>query len=457
MNRTHALLALAALLTLFTALDLGRSQLFRPEVVQPRGTSQSKVLSVELKSSHAVAPAEGGELFVRVDLKAAADAQKAQRAPVRMVLVLDRSGSMHGEKMEQARTAALHMVDLLGDDDSLGIVHFGTGVESHRVVRTDAEGRELLRAFLTQMRDEGSTNISGGLEAARQLLAEAGGAAGNKRIVLVSDGQPTTGITDTPGLTRLVSALHETGIAVSALGVGTDFNSALMTTMAELGGGFYAYLNQASQLDEVLGQEVNQARAVVARNVTLQLTTPPGVQVLDVPGRTFARSSRGSILVQLPDFTPGSTAQVFVQLQTQSHAVPERGLISLQLDDVDARTGAQGVTLAGLALPTGSAAAFEASRDEEVYASGLRAVGGRQMVLAAQAFKEGRRDQAFAMLDNVRRLFGKSADALAGSDNIANTLDRWRSIDSNDSAAIGHEANSLEKKQMKSFGNNNTY
>jgi Ca-activated chloride channel family protein len=457
MNRTHALLALAAVLTLFTTLDLGRSRLFRPEVVQPRGTSQSKVLSLEVKSSHALAPAEGGELFARVDLKAVADEREAPRAPVRMVLVLDRSGSMHGEKMEQARTAALHMVDLLRDGDSLGIVHFGTGVESHRVVRTDVEGRAMLRAFLTQMQDEGSTNISGALEAARALLTEAGAGPGNQRIVLVSDGQPTAGITDTAGLTRLAGTLHEAGIAVSAMGVGVDFNSTLMTTLAEVGGGFYAYLNQARELDGVLKQEVDQARAVVARNVVLRLTPAPGVQVLDVPGRTFTRRD-GALLVQLPDFAPGATAQVFVQLATQANAVPERGVLSLQLDDVDARSGARGVTTAGLALPTGGAAAFEASRDEEVYASGLRAVGGRQMVLAAQAFKEGNRDQAFAMLDNVRRLFGKSADALAGDSEVTTkTLERWRGIGSNDSAAIGHEANSLEKKSMKSFGQNNTY
>lgn len=457
MNKTHAFLLLAAVLILVTSVDAVRGRFLRPDVSSTPTVSGSNVLTLSVATSHGLIKAGGGELFARVDLQAIAPPREPFRAPVRMVLVLDRSGSMNGQKLSQARSAALEMVDLMEPQDALGIVHFGTDVTSHAVVRTDAEGRAQLRSFLAEMQDSGSTNISGGLEAARQLLMEESAVDASRRIVLVSDGQPTTGITDTAGLTALAGSLHAAGIAVSALGVGVDFNSTLMTQLAEVGGGFYAYLNQARELDEVLGKELGQARAVVARSVVLKLTPASGVSVVDVPGRTWTVHG-DTLRVQLPDFVPGATAQVFVHLRTRDTATPETGLLGLALDDVDARTGKASVTTASVALALGSAEDFEASRNEAVYAAGLRAQGGRQMVLAAQAFKEGRREQALAMLEGVRNLFGRSSNALAGdSAEAGQAIERWRTMDARDRGAISDESLTVERKQMKSFGNNNTY
>jgi Ca-activated chloride channel family protein len=256
----------------------------------------------------------------------------------------------------------------------------------------------------------GGTYISGGLQAGRELLANA---LGVRRLVLVSDGRPTAGATSEYELTGLVGRVHDQAITVTALGVGDDYDGLLMQRLAERGGGMYGYLQDAASLEEVLAREVGAARVSVLRNVVVELA-PEAMQIVEVPGRHVDQFG-GRAVLHLPDLRPNVPTTVYVRLRSQR--VMEGDAVSLgatvqwqsRLDDKLRRVTAQ-VGVVAVDDPS----VVEASRDEAVYSRGIKAVGSLQLVAAAAAYERGDHTAASLLLGDARKLFGMSADALAG-------------------------------------------
>src|SRR5207245_2805410 len=121
-----------------------------------------------------------------------------------------------------------------------------------------------------------------GLKVGEEQLKRADCEGCVKRLVLMSDGQPTEGIQSVAGLTRIASQLHERGVSVTSLGVGYDFNEDLMTQLAQVGGGSYAYLKDSAALASIIQRDLQQAGTLVARDVRLNVRLPNGVVLREV-------------------------------------------------------------------------------------------------------------------------------------------------------------------------------
>jgi Ca-activated chloride channel family protein len=366
-----------------------------------------------------------------------------------MVLVLDRSGSMDGPKMEQAKDAARAFVAHLEDADQLGLVHFGSDVVRFERRNMDPAGKAAALALISTIHADGATNIGAALEAGCNMLLDA---PGTRRLVLASDGQPTVGQTSPEELARLVEQVHARRITVTALGIGADYNGPLMARFAELGGGFYGYLSSASQLSEILGQELAQARTVNVQNVRLHLEPAPGVSLLEVPGRQLLNGTD----VLLPDFKPGDEARVFARLSTRASSPGTRGLLTARVTWTRASSQDPAVTLATLNIGVSDdAVAVERSRDEAVFANAVTAQATTQLVEAAAALERGNREEALTLFARARAIFGTSASALAGqSAMLANTEHELRTIDPRHMQSKGKD---MEQKGLKNFGENNSY
>lgn len=456
MNRTRLFAVTAAVLTAVAALpqlqQRFRELTFTPgekaKVVQSSGT-----LSVEATASHGVALVNG-DLFLKIDVRADPNLGEGIE-PVRMVLVLDRSGSMAGEKIVQARAAALELVRQLNQNDELGIVAFDSVVDRFEIVRATPENKERLAAFINGVSESGGTNISAGLDAARQLLLAAGETSLTQRVVLVSDGKPTEGVTTKDGLVHAVGRLHDAQVAVSALGVGYDFDGTLMQAMVDRGGGFYAYLNQSSELAAVLRQELSQARNAIARQVVLELELPAGVDYRSVPGRT-AKCTGRRVVVPLPDFAPGQSEQIYVQVSARDEAQALDFIHQVRWYEPRGRQNGDSRWLKLTLDSSSDALLSDSTKNEAVANAGVKAVGGVAMMQAAAAFERGDREEAFNLLGNTRRLFAMSADALAGDAREVEQLQqRWENT--HDTAAVKQEARGMERKKMLDFGKNNAY
>ncbi|HEY0881559.1 MAG TPA: VWA domain-containing protein, partial [Archangium sp.] len=201
MNRTRLLLGSALTLSLVALVSFVTKP--RPAVA-PRGTNvvaKQGALKLELSPSHTAVSTRGTEVFAELVVTLEGEAPMVKDAPVAMALVLDVSGSMSGQKLEDARRAAHRLVELLTERDELAVVSFGSDVQVFERRPVNEESRAFFHRAIDGLAASGSTNISGGVEAGWRALR---GAGGGRRLVLVSDGQPTVGLVTHPELASLV-------------------------------------------------------------------------------------------------------------------------------------------------------------------------------------------------------------------------------------------------------------
>lgn len=445
MTSTKAFLSLAALLSALASLA---ALLTPPPPTPPAGTptAESGGLKVEARRSHGFVHVDGSDVYVDVAVQLPKDTARDVRRDVSLALVLDRSGSMDGAKLADAKRAAHRLVHLLGPGDELGLVHFGSDVEVVPRRKMDADGQAAMDAAIDAVQVSGSTNIS---EALARGLALLSGAPGTRRLVLVSDGQPTAGDVTRGGLTQLAASLHAEGVTVTALGVGADYDGPLMQGLAERGGGMYGYLASAAQLEDILGRELAAARSSRVRNVELTVTELDGMQVVASPGRTLERRGR-QVVLHLADLQPGATTHAWLQLRT--HGLDEsrvpRVTAAVQWFDLE-RDAARRAEVDVPFAVTGDTAVFEASRDEAVFADAVRAIGTVQLAAATAAFEHGDDASALSFLTNARTLFGMSADALAGE---SATIDRVHDFQNASPDERKRLSKGLEKKFLSNFG-----
>ena len=179
------------------------------------------------------------------------DMQRQREMPsLSLALVIDRSGSMDGLKMEMAKDAAKAVVDMLGPQDYVGVLAFDTVVDT--VVRMQpATNRARIRSDIGRIGPGGGTDIFPGLqEAYLQLTAQP---SRLKHVILLTDGQaPWDGIAD------LTSMMRADGITVSTVGVGREADRALLEMIAELGGGRFYQTNDPNNIPQIFVQETSQ-------------------------------------------------------------------------------------------------------------------------------------------------------------------------------------------------------
>jgi Ca-activated chloride channel family protein len=197
-----------------------------------------------------------------------------------LVIVLDRSGSMEGEKLNDARQAVIRLLDQVSPEDRLALVTYSNGVQTQSglVPMNDANRRQLTSA-VAQVYAGGGTNLGGGLKRGIDLLMRAPRRAERQRkVILISDGLANQGITDPIALGRMASAAVEHRFSISTVGVGLDFNETLMTAIADQGAGHYHFLENPQTFARVFETELQATRHVAAADVTIRIPMESGVR-----------------------------------------------------------------------------------------------------------------------------------------------------------------------------------
>ena len=330
MNRTSVYLAAAAVLLLL-AVVIGLPRLAGPSVSPPapivtapppvtvpvlvpvpvRVTSPGS-LSLSGRLSHPYLVPGTSDVFATLEVSAV-DVPGARRAPVNLAVVIDRSGSMSGAKIENARRAAQRLVDLLGAEDRISVVHYGTDVSAMGGVFATPENKLKLKRYIANIIDEGGTNIGDGLSVGQKQIERAKSDFRVNRLLLLSDGQPTVGITSSQGLINVVRRIRDSGISVTSLGVGSDFNEDLMQRLADVGGGSYGFINDASATAQLFQRDLEQAGTMVARTANLSFTLPEGVRFVEVYGRPVSQLGN-TVTITLPDFSARQVEKLVVHL-----------------------------------------------------------------------------------------------------------------------------------------------
>ncbi len=237
----------------------------------------------------------------------------SDRAPLHVALVIDRSGSMSGDKIRNAKLASHALIDTLEARDRLSIITYSDEASTAALaVTVTSDTRPTLHAAIDQIGCTGGTNISAGLEQGREVVAAYRQSGEVGRVVLLSDGQATSGVQDAHGLGQLASQSLEQGVSVTTMGVGLDYDEDVMQAMATAGAGNYYFIKEGTT-QQVFDQELGRLTSTVGTNTDVRIALADDVQFVTVHGFAFQRSG-ASIIVPLAAFAANERKDVLIEL-----------------------------------------------------------------------------------------------------------------------------------------------
>lgn len=256
--------------------------------------------------------------YVLASISAPEAPPRTDRLPVNVALVLDRSGSMEGDrKFELARKATESAIGMLSSEDRFTLVVYDQQVDvlvASSLATADAKRRAIDE--LSAINPRGSTDLCAGWLRGCEGLAEFIEDNMVVRVLLLSDGLANHGETDRDTLARHARELRDRGIATSTFGVGADFDERLLRDMASEGGGNFYFIESAAQIADSLTSELGEALETVVRRAVLQLTLPTGVVAKPVNSLPHTHSrANDELRVELGDLVSAQEVRVVIRVE----------------------------------------------------------------------------------------------------------------------------------------------
>lgn len=401
----------------------------------------------------AVVAGGDGTVSLELTLEAAAGQPSKVRSLTDLVVVLDRSGSMDGAKIQEARRAVHGLVDRLTAGDRFALVSYSSDARVDLALAVAGEGtRQAWHQQINQVRVGGGTNLSAGIDLAMDLLArrEAGRSG---RLLVISDGLANEGDSSQEGLVGRATAVARRELVMSAIGVGLDFNEFLLAALADAGSGNFYFLEDGQQLAAVLGGELEAGRSTVAEAVAVTLEPAPGVRVLDAGGYPL-ESLGGGMVLRPGDLFAGQQRKIWVRLEVPVGRPGQSDLGAFRMSWREAGEHHQ-VALPDLpqvaCVRDGKTAL--ASIDRSVWEKGVQdETYGALRQEVARYVREGKRDEALDSISRFRDEIGLMNQAVA-SPTVAATLDEAAELEAEvDDAFVGADQdakqNVLSKKEQ---------
>ena len=367
----------------------------------------------------------GGEHYASFEI--ATDQLATQtRPPLNLALVIDRSGSMSGDRIVHAKRAANGIIDRLSAQDRVALIQYDDRAQV--VVGSlamEPANKQRLRGAIEHLTLGGSTNLHAGMMLGRDEVLRAYQATQVSRVILLSDGQANSGVVDPIQIADAARAAANRGVRITSVGLGLDYNEDLMEAIAEAGRGQYHYVKMASDLDRVIAGELAGIQATVATSVELRLSPAcAGVEIAEVHGYESRREGE-TVVVPMADLAGGDLRKLLVSLKVPDAARGTIATVHGELVYKDASGGELRRTAITLGVDrTDDAAVAAASVDTDVMAQVLQLDAARSMRQAAQAYERGDRDGALQVIEHsTRQLEAKRGKYKIAADKAAPALE----------------------------------
>lgn len=227
-----------------------------------------------------IPPDKGQKLFLKIDIAPAA--LVAESLPIDVCLLIDRSGSMVGKKLKNAKEGAIKLINQLSGRDLAGVVTFESKVDIV-VPAQYVTDKQYFESNIKEISLGGTTEMYRGLETAFEVLQGSQPSAQEavRRIILLSDGQPTDDRMEFE-YRRLAKLMREMGISITALGIGKDYNEDLLSALAEDSGGMWYHITSPDRIPHIFTQELDSMKTVVMSMPVLLVRLSQGVELTDI-------------------------------------------------------------------------------------------------------------------------------------------------------------------------------
>ena len=205
------------------------------------------------------------------------------RTPLSFSIVVDVSGSMHGIKIENTKHALRLAARLLHEGDQVSMTLFSSSAQLlMKPTQIDATNIKVMESMIEELRAGGMTALYDGLHLG--LTQAKGMHSGNNLTLLLSDGQANVGETDLEVIGQRAKMAAESGLVISTLGVGMDYNEALLVEIAAQGRGRFYHVQTADEIVPYLTGELGEAANVAARDVKIHIHLPKGTALIPLSG-----------------------------------------------------------------------------------------------------------------------------------------------------------------------------
>jgi Ca-activated chloride channel family protein len=363
------------------------------------------------------------------------------RPPLSLAVVIDRSGSMAGEPIANAKAAAARLIRQLDGADAFSVVTYSSGDETvTAMARASESNKATALAAIERISEDGGTCISCGLTRGANELARTPISRGLRRMVLISDGQANEGIYDRTELAQLAADTAANGVSISSVGVGLDFDEVTMANLANVGHGNYYFVEDTRQLDAMFSRELGGLTETIAADARLLVSDGPGVHIEEAYGYPMIRTG-DHVLIPIADLRAGETRKVVLRV----HVAPT-GTGPLTVTDVElgwrrvSDGAARHATTSARVDIVDDASAVAASADPEAIESVEQALSARALEEASEVYATHGAEAAQQVIEH--RAAAVRANKNLGRD-VADKLERANA------EAIDNFQNAAPTKAMK--------
>ena len=355
-----------------------------------------------------------------LELQAPPAPQDRPRPLFHLALVLDRSGSMAGRKLEVVRECAGFLVRRLAPTDELALIAYDDEVQLLAPL-APVDQSALTRA-IGRVHPGGQTNLSGGwLKGAEELRRTRG--EGPRKILLLTDGLANVGVTDPEALVAMARlTAEEQDVGTTTIGFGEDFDEDLLTAMAEAGRGNAHFAETPDAAPGIFAEELEGLLSLVAQNVSVEIRPSAEVQLLGILNDFSHVPVPGGVQIQLGDAYGDEGRRVVFELH-----VPELASLGVvEIAEVVLRSTTIGREIAQheLRLPlvvnlvaADEAAASEA--DREVTEEVIVLTSARAQKQARELADRGKFDEAHEVLSDAAKELRRVAKDSAQAEELA--------------------------------------
>jgi Ca-activated chloride channel family protein len=270
------------------------------QVAAPTGRNVERYLLVTIRTPGQVPQEE------------AAPAGK-KRPPLNFASVMDISGSMQGQKIMQAKEAVRQSLSCLHPEDAFSLVTFSSEVLCpFPPGRVDSNTAEIVEVALQKIQATGMTALCGGLEMGIKIATKY--KKDSNLLMLLSDGQANVGETNLEKIGQRALKAHQKGLTVSSLGIGMDYNEALMTEIATQGGGRFYHVENANKIPAFVAGELGEAAHLAARETEIHLAIPEGATLIPLSAAYRVQQNGGQAIVSVGDIPCDTELEIPLRL-----------------------------------------------------------------------------------------------------------------------------------------------